>query len=91
MFARRVDGDVVNEGVPSRGEKVPIVNQGNKVPLVHVDMKNEDVRGAIPTLNISMTAQANRDMGHRVNALESYVASKLKDFVRMNPLIFFWL
>ncbi|WMV23165.1 hypothetical protein MTR67_016550, partial [Solanum verrucosum] len=35
-----------------------------------------------------MTAQANRDMGPRVNAYESTVASRLRDFVRMNPPIF---
>ena len=54
-------------------------------------MSNEEVRGSLLTLARAITTQENRDERPRVNALESYVASKLKDFVRMNPLIFSWL
>ncbi|XP_049406201.1 uncharacterized protein LOC125869816 [Solanum stenotomum] len=51
-------------------------------------MTNEDIRTAFITSAQSMMAQANRDVGPRVNANESIVASRLKDFVRMNPPIF---
>ena len=32
-----------------------------------------------------MTTQANRDVGPRVNVLESTMTSRLRDFVRINP------
>ena len=36
-----------------------------------------------------MTTQVNRDIRPRVNATESTMISRLKDFVRMNPPILF--
>ena len=36
-----------------------------------------------------MTAQANRDVGLRVNVLESTMTYRWKDFVTMNPPTFF--
>ena len=56
MPARRVNKEVVYEGVPSQGEQVPlggqvsqgeqvsIANQGNEVPMVPPDMINKEVR-----------------------------------------------
>ena len=35
-----------------------------------------------------MTTQANRDMGHKVNAIDSAIASRLRDFMRINHPIF---
>ena len=35
-----------------------------------------------------MTGQANRDVGPRVNALESTMTTMLRDFVRMHPPTF---
>ena len=52
-------------------------------------MTNEEVRGDILTIDRAMTTQANRDVGPRVNVLESTMTSRLRDFVRMNPPIFF--
>ncbi|XP_049354640.1 uncharacterized protein LOC125819208 [Solanum verrucosum] len=51
-------------------------------------MTNEEIRTDFLTLAQAMTAQANRDVGPKVNANESTVASRLRDFVRMNPPIF---
>lgn len=35
-----------------------------------------------------MMAQLNRDVGRRMNVLESNITSRLRDFVTMNPLTF---
>ena len=80
-----------NVGVPPQrlqGDQVPIGNQDNEVPVVPPAMTNEEIRAAFLTLAHAMTAQANRDVGPRVNANESTAASRLRDFVRMNPPIF---
>ncbi|XP_049345422.1 uncharacterized protein LOC125809933 [Solanum verrucosum] len=55
-------------------------------------MTNEEVRPAllimaqaVTTQAQAMTAQANKDVRPRVNANESSMASRLRDFSRMNP------
>jgi len=68
-----------------QGDQVP---QENEVPAVPPDMTNEEIRTAILTLARAMTAQVNRDGGPRLNANEGVVASRLRNFVRMNPPIF---
>ena len=95
--ARRVGEEDVNEEVPPQvvqnGQgvqcnQVPIGEQENEVPVVPPDMTNEEIRSAFLILARAMAAQATRDMGPRVNANESTAASRLRDFVRMNPPIF---
>ena len=81
----------MNEGVPPQdpqGDQVPQVNQGNQVPVNAPDMTNEEIRMAFLTLAQAMMTQVNKDVGPRVNAIESTMASRLRDFVRMNPLVF---
>ncbi|KAK4729681.1 hypothetical protein R3W88_022669 [Solanum pinnatisectum] len=51
-------------------------------------MSNKEIRVAFLTLARPMLAQVNRDVRPRVNAIESTLASRLRDFVRMNPPIF---
>lgn len=51
-------------------------------------MTNKEIRVDFITLAQVMTAQANRNVGPRFNALKSNMASRLKDFVRTNPPIF---
>ncbi|XP_049348188.1 uncharacterized protein LOC125812755 [Solanum verrucosum] len=90
-LARRVEEEVVNEGFPRQGDQGlqgDQVPQEKEVPVVPSDMTNEEIRSAFLTLAQVMTAQVNRDVGPRVNANESTVTSKLRDFVRMNPPIF---
>ncbi|XP_049368009.1 uncharacterized protein LOC125832866 [Solanum verrucosum] len=85
---RRAKQENVDGGVPPQGlqgDQVPIGNQENEVPVVPPAMTNEEIRAAFLTLDQAMTAQANRDVGLRVNANESTVASRFRDFVRMNP------
>ena len=87
----RAEEENVDGGVPPQrlqGDQVPIGNQDNEVPVVPPAMTNEEIRAAFLTLAHAMTAQANRDVGPRVNANESTAASRLRDFVRMNPPIF---
>ena len=50
-------------------------------------MSNSEIREALITIARAMTMQANLNMMPRV--VESTMTSRLKDFVRMNPLIFF--
>lgn len=51
-------------------------------------MTNDKVGGALLPQDRAMTSQANREVGARVNSLESIVTSRLRDFVRMNPPTF---
>ncbi|KAK4726899.1 hypothetical protein R3W88_031816 [Solanum pinnatisectum] len=85
---RRVEEENVNEGVPPQypqgpdGSQVP---QDNQVSVDPPAMTNEEIRSAFLTLAQAMMAQVNRDVGPRVNAIESTMDSRLRDFVRMNP------
>ena len=45
--------------------------------------------GRLERLAFAMATQGNRDVRPRVNAIESTVASRLRDFTRMNPPTFF--
>ncbi|XP_049406161.1 uncharacterized protein LOC125869764 [Solanum stenotomum] len=80
-----VDGGVSPQGL--QGYQVPIGNQENEVVVVPPIMTNEEIRVAFLTLVQAMMAQANRNVGPRVNANESTAASRLRDFVRMNSPI----
>uniref|UniRef100_M1DM10 Uncharacterized protein n=1 Tax=Solanum tuberosum TaxID=4113 RepID=M1DM10_SOLTU len=87
MPARRVEVEVVNEGVPPQGDQGlqgDQVHQKNEVPVVSPDMTNKEIRTAFLTLAQTMMAQVNRDVGPRVIVNESTVTSRLRDFVRMN-------
>ncbi|XP_049358703.1 uncharacterized protein LOC125823359 [Solanum verrucosum] len=81
-----VDGGVSPQGL--QGDQFPIGNQDNELPVGPPAMTNEEIRAAFLTLAQATTTQANRDVGPRVNANESTAASRLRDFVRMNPSIF---
>uniref|UniRef100_M1DT66 Gag-pol polyprotein n=1 Tax=Solanum tuberosum TaxID=4113 RepID=M1DT66_SOLTU len=91
---RRAEEEIGNERVRPQdaqglqGDQVLISNQENEVPVVPPAMTNEEIRAAFLTLAQAMTTQVNRDVGPRVNANESTVASRLRDFVSMNPPIF---
>uniref|UniRef100_M1DSB0 CCHC-type domain-containing protein n=1 Tax=Solanum tuberosum TaxID=4113 RepID=M1DSB0_SOLTU len=80
--ARRVGEENVNEGLPPQGP------QDNQVSVEVPDMTNEEIRSAFLTLARAMKAQETRDVGPRVNVNEGTITSKLRDFVRMNPLVF---
>ncbi|KAH0644862.1 hypothetical protein KY284_032746 [Solanum tuberosum] len=82
---RRVEEDNVNQGVP-QGNQAP---QDEQALIDPPAMTNVEIRSTFLILAQSMTAQANRDVGAHVNPSGNSTASRLRDFTRMNPLIFF--
>ncbi|TMX04190.1 hypothetical protein EJD97_010881, partial [Solanum chilense] len=79
--------DNVHQG--DKNNQVPIMEEGNEVLVVLLKMANGEIREALLTLARAMTTQVNRDIGLRVNAMESTMTSRFRDFRRMNPPIFF--
>ncbi|XP_049391777.1 uncharacterized protein LOC125856309 [Solanum stenotomum] len=82
---RRMHDNNVNEEAP----------QANQAPINHTAMLGVEVRSTLLMLAQVMTthaqtmmAQANRDVGTHVNPNVNSMASRLRDFVRMNPPIF---
>ncbi|KAH0670724.1 hypothetical protein KY285_025700 [Solanum tuberosum] len=82
---RRVEEDNVNQGVP-QGNQAP---QDKQALIDSPAMTNVEIRSAFLILAQSMMAQTNRDVGAHVNPSGNSTASRLRDFTRMNPLIFF--
>ncbi|XP_049378060.1 uncharacterized protein LOC125842795 [Solanum stenotomum] len=80
--AGRVGEENVNEGVSPQG------HQDVQVSVEVPDMTNEEIKSTFLILARAMAAQATRDVGPRVNANEGTMVSNLRDFVRMNPLVF---
>uniref|UniRef100_M1DA79 Putative plant transposon protein domain-containing protein n=1 Tax=Solanum tuberosum TaxID=4113 RepID=M1DA79_SOLTU len=65
---RRMEEEIVNEGVPSQGlqgdqvpqgDQIPLGNQGNEVPVDPPAMTNKEIRSVFLTLVQAMTAQVN--------------------------------
>ena len=56
------------------------------VPLI---IANGEIREALLTVARAMITQVNRDIGPIINAMNSTMTSKLRDFLRMNPSSFF--
>ena len=92
--SRRVEENDVNEEIPpqvehvAQGDEVPIGGQGNDVLVVPPKMTNGEIREALLTLARDLTTHVNMDVAPRVNVVENTMASRLRDFVRMNPPIF---
>ena len=63
-------------------------DKGNEVPVVPPEMTNGEIIEALLALARAMTTHVNRGVEPRVNAMESTMTSRLRDFVRMNPPIF---
>uniref|UniRef100_M1DU93 Gag-pol protein n=1 Tax=Solanum tuberosum TaxID=4113 RepID=M1DU93_SOLTU len=94
----RMEEEIVNEGFHPQGlqgSQVILGNQGNQVPVDPPAMTNEEVRSAlymmaqaVSTQAQAMTVQENRGLEANVNPNVSTKASCLRDFVRMNTLIF---
>ena len=63
--------------------------QGNEVLKVPPEMNNKEIREALITLALALTTHVNMVIGPRVNIMERTMIFRLRDFVRMNPPIFF--
>ncbi|WMV13612.1 hypothetical protein MTR67_006997 [Solanum verrucosum] len=92
---RIVKEEIVNEGVPSQDPQGDQVPQGNEVSVDALAMTNEEVRSAllvmaqdVTTQAQAITAQATRGVETNVNPNVSTMASRLRDFMRMSPLVF---
>ena len=91
--ARRVKDNEVQEQILPQVEEVEKVPQGDQVPIVGEGddipkLSNMDSREALFALARGVTTQVNLSMGPRGNLVERTMTSRLRDFVRMNPLIF---
>ncbi|TMW93762.1 hypothetical protein EJD97_011191, partial [Solanum chilense] len=74
--------------VPPQGDHIPNVDGVNEVPVIHPNLTNQEIREALLALARAVTTQVNLGMVHRVKVIEITMISRLRDFVRMNPLIF---
>ncbi|XP_049397305.1 uncharacterized protein LOC125861453 [Solanum stenotomum] len=80
------DGGVPPQGV--QGGQSPLGVQENEVSVVPPNMTNGEISEDFLSLALAMTTQANRDVIPRVIDIESIVASRLRDFTRMNHCTF---
>ena len=76
---------VINSPIVKGGNEV----WGNEVPVVPPIMANGETREVLLTLVWAMTTQLNRDIRHKVNAMDNTMTSRSRDFVKLNPPIFF--
>ena len=69
--------------------QVPIGGTCNEVPVVPPEMINGEIREVFLTLSRALTTHVNVGLSPRVNVGERTILSRLRDFVRINPPIFF--
>ena len=70
--------------VPPQGDHSPNVERGNEVPI----MSKREIRDTLLAIAQVVTTQINLSMVLKVNVMEITMTSRLRDFVRLNPLIF---
>ena len=68
----------------ARNAQVPIVEGGNDVLVVPSKLTDREIREVVLVLTQAMNTHVNRGVETRVNAMESSMTSRLRDFVRMN-------
>lgn len=79
----------MKDEAPSKGDKVlkgahvPIGGKRNEVPVVPTDLRSGENRDALLAQSRVMSIHVTRDVGTKVNNLESTMKSRLRDFVRM--------
>ena len=100
---RRVEDNNVNEEIPPQVEQVeqflqgaqggtkyqvPIVEEGNDVPVNPPEMTSGEIKEAFLILARDLTTHMNRCIERRVNIVERTMTLRLRDFVRIHPPIF---
>ena len=68
----------------AQSDQVPIMSQGNNVPVVPLELSSCDIREALLALTRAMTTQGNLSMVPWVNSVERTMTFRLRYFVRMN-------
>ena len=56
--------------------------------MAPLEMTNREIREALLVLARTITTHVNKGIEHRLNAIDSTMNSRLRDFVKMNPPIF---
>ena len=72
-----------------QGGQVPIQGKGNGAPVGPPELSNSNFREGLLALARAMTTPENLSMVDMVNGIENTMTSRLRDFVMMNPLIFY--
>ena len=72
----------------AHGVHVSICGQGNDVPVSPPTITKGEIRESLLTLAQSVTTHVKWFIEPKVNAIESTITSKFRDFVRINPSIF---
>ncbi|TMW96555.1 hypothetical protein EJD97_007171 [Solanum chilense] len=85
-----------NQAPPQKNQVPPLeqVTMGDKVPLIPPPIMDGEIREVFLNLaqamtSQAMTAQVNREVGPNMAQHASTMASRLRDFTRMNPPVFF--
>ena len=89
---RRVGQEIANAGATPQGNRnAPQVQAAanDQVPVNPPAMTDGEVRAALFQMNQTIMSQANRKVVPRENPHASTMASRLRDFTRMNPPMYF--
>lgn len=79
---------IVNDEILPLGLEDGQDPQSDQLLVVPPDMTNQKIRASFQNLAHDITTQANRNVGPKMNALESTMELIFRYFVRMNSLIF---